>query len=214
MEYKVIDFDSWQRRPYFRHYHTDVPCTYSLTVKLDITGIRRCGVKLYPALLYAVATIIGRHEEFRTAFRKDGSLVVYDHLDPCYTIFHTDDESFSNLWSEYDSSWRTFLERYQEDKKEYGDVRGLEAKPDCPENSFPFSMIPWVSFDSFNLNLKKDHDYLIPIFTAGRFYEEGGRILIPLSLQVHHAVIDGYHASRFLSELQDFLSDVDVWKGR
>ena len=37
----------------------------------------------------------------------------------------------------------------------------------------------------------------------GRFRESGGSTSLPLALQAHHAVCDGYHACRFLSILQD-----------
>jgi chloramphenicol O-acetyltransferase len=57
-----------------------------------------------------------------------------------------------------------------------------------------------------NLNLKKGYDYLLPIFTFGKYYEDGGKYYIPLSIQVHHAVCDGFHVCRFLDELQDLLN--------
>ena len=66
-------------------------------------------------------------------------------------------------------------------------------------------MIPWASFDGFNLNLQNGYRYLPPIFTMGKFYEEGGKILLPLAVQVHHAVCDGFHLCRFVNELQESL---------
>ena len=58
----------------------------------------------------------------------------------------------------------------------------------------------------FRGSLKKGYDYLLPIFTFGKYYEEGGKYYIPLSIQVHHAVCDGFHVCRFLDELQDLLN--------
>ena len=34
-----IDYDAWPRRPYFEHYHRDVPCWYSMTADVDITAL-------------------------------------------------------------------------------------------------------------------------------------------------------------------------------
>lgn len=79
------------------------------------------------------------------------------------------------------------------------------GKPGMPENVFPVSMIPWATFEGFNLNLQKGYDYLLPIFTMGKFYEESGRRFLPLSVQVHHAVCDGFHLCRFLRELQELI---------
>lgn len=80
------------------------------------------------------------------------------------------------------------------------------GKPDVPDNCFTVSMIPCVSFEGFNLNLQKGYDYLLPIFTMGKYYEENGRILLPLAIQVHHAVCDGFHVCRFINELQELIN--------
>src|SRR5699024_1979871 len=52
MQFEKIDRETWTRREYFEHYFGAVPCTYSMTVKLDITPILESGRKLYPSLLY------------------------------------------------------------------------------------------------------------------------------------------------------------------
>ena len=46
----------------------------------------------------------------------------------------------------------------------------------------------------------------IPIFTLGKYYEEDGKILLPLAVQVHHAVCDGFHICRFVNELQELIN--------
>ena len=101
MAFEIIDINGWKRREYFEHYFTNIPCTYCMIVKLDITLIKKKRMKLYPAMLYYLATIVTRHPEFRTAFNQAGELGIYDEMLPGYTIFHEDTETFSNLWTEY-----------------------------------------------------------------------------------------------------------------
>ena len=125
---------------------------------------------------------------------------------PSYTVFHKDTETFSELWTEYSSDYGTFCSRYENDVVCYGGRKGLAGKPGMPENVFPVSMIPWTSFEGFNLNLQKGYDYLLPVFTMGKFYEENDRLLIPLSVQVHHAVCDGFHLYRFLNGVQELIN--------
>ena len=151
-------------------------------------------------------TILNRHEEFRTALDKNGQVGVFSEMLPCYTIFHKETETFSSIWTEFTADYTEFLQNYQKDIDAYGERKGMFAKPNPPENTFPVSMIPWTSFEGFNLNLKKGYDYLLPIFTFGKYYEDGGKYYIPLSIQVHHAVCDGFHVCRFLDELQDLLN--------
>lgn len=205
MTFTPIDKAHWARREYFDHYVSQVPCTYSMTVSLDITRLRQAGRRLYPAMLHALTTAVNRHAEFRTAFSAGGALGVYSDMVPCYTVFHRESETFSNLWTEYFPRYEDFLAAYETDLQLYGDRLGMTGKPGVPENSFPVSMVPWASFEGFNLNLQKGYDYLLPIFTIGRYREEGERTLLPLAAQVHHGVCDGFHLCRFLNDVQELL---------
>lgn len=207
MSFTKIDQRNWDRKEYFEHYFSDIPCTYSMTVKLDITQIKKEGQRLYPAMLYCIATIVNRHVEFRTALNEAGELGYYHDMLPCYTVFHKETETFSNLWTEYHSDYKAFLAAYKADLASYGNRTGMTGKPGVPENSFPVSMIPWSTFEGFNLNLQRGYTYLIPIFTIGKFYQESGKIWLPLAIQVHHAVCDGFHVCRFVHELQELVNN-------
>lgn len=208
MAFLKIDRSTWKRKEYFEHYFSDLPCTYSLTTKLNITPLRTSGLSLYPAMLYALTTVVNRHEEFRTALDEQGAVGIFDEMHPCYTVFHKDTETFSNIWTEYDSDYTTFLAIYKSDMGQYGGVQGILAKSAQPENTFPVSMLPWMSFDGLNLNLQKGFAYLLPIFTIGKFFEQDGVTLLPIAVQVHHAVCDGFHVSRFLAEVQAVLNEL------
>ncbi len=205
MIWKKIDRTLWAREEAFVHFSSDLPCTYSLTAKLDITPLRQAGLRLYPAMLHALSTVVNRHEEFRTALDSDGNPGVFQELWPSYTIFHPDSETFSNLWTRYEPEYAAFLAGFERDLAQYGEEKGLLGKPNPPANTFPVSMLPWIGFEGFNLNLQKGYDYLLPIFTMGKFDERNGKTLLPLAVQVHHAVCDGFHLSRFLEELQALL---------
>lgn len=206
MVFEKIDRSSWKRNEYFENYFTNIPCTYSMTVKLDITQIKKKRMKLYPAMLYYLATIVNRHSEFRTAINQEGELGIYDEMIPSYTIFHEDTETFSNLWTPYIPDFEAFSMAYANDMQRYGSNYGMIEKPDVPENVFNVSMIPWSTFDGFNLNLQKGYDYLIPIFTMGKYYRDDEKIILPLAIQVHHAVCDGFHICRFVNELQELIN--------
>ena len=71
-----------------------------------------------------------------------------------------------------------------------------------PENTFDVSMIPWFRFSAFNLNIHGGGKHLLPIFTMGKTHAAEGRTLLPLSIQVHHAVCDGFHLSRLVADIQ------------
>ena len=205
MNFTIINRDTWDRKEYFEHYFSEIPCTYSMTVKLDITKIKNSNQKIYPTMLYLITKVVNNHSEFRTTININGQLGIFDEMLPCYTIFNKDTETFSNIWTEYSNDYNVFYKSYKKDIELFGSVKRMIAKPEIPVNSFTVSMIPWTSFDGFNLNLQKGYNYLLPIFTIGKYYEENEKYIIPLAIQVHHAVCDGFHICRFVNELQKLI---------
>ena len=159
-----------------------------------------------PAMLHSLATVVNRRQEFRMALDENGSPGSFDQLSPSYTVFHPKTETFSCLWTEYTPDYALFLRRYEEDMRLYGEVEAFEAKPNTPAASFNVSMIPWQSFSSFHLELPRGEDYLLPHFHLGTLPPGGGKAAAAPALQVHHAVCDGFHACRFVEELQALVS--------
>ena len=188
------------------HYHKNIPCTYSLTVKLDISRIIKENRHLYSTRIFYLTKLINTHQEFRTCFNAKGQLGFYDKMIPSYTVFNKETHNFTSIWRDIPNSYKDFYNEYQKDVQTYGMNKGLEGKPNIPENIYNISMIPWITFESFNLNLQKGYDYLLPIFTFGKYFQENEKYLIPLSVQVHHAVCDGFHISRLINEFQTILS--------
>ncbi|CDL63209.1 Chloramphenicol acetyltransferase [Klebsiella pneumoniae IS39] len=79
------------------------------------------------------------------------------------------------------------------------------------ENMFFVSANPWVSFTSFDLKTWPIWTTSSPpVFTMGKYYTQGDKVLMPLAIQVHHAVCDGFHVGRMLNELQQYC---DEWQG-
>lgn len=208
-----MDLTQWARQEHFQHYLSQVPCTYSMTTRLDVSPILRAGEKLYPAMLYCIARTVNRHTEFRMDLDGEGRLGYYGQMHPCYTVFHKDTETFSNLWTEYAEDYEVFRRSYQQDLERYGGVHSMQGKPDVPANTFPVSMIPWESFDGFNLNLEQGYRYLLPIFSMGKYTAVGERYEMPISIQVHHAVCDGFHVCRFLADLREAVAAFDRREG-
>lgn len=210
--FKPIDTSSWKRKPYFDHYFNQIRCTYSITVNIDITKVLsfkdRNKIKLYPLLIYVISKAVNKYEEFRTAINDRGEIGVWETLSPCYTVFHKDSESFSNIWTEWNDDLNLFLSNFEQDSKRFGQIDRIDAKPNTPANVFPISSLPWTTFTGFNLNIFADGTYLLPIFTYGKYFKDGNRYLIPLSIQVHHAVCDGFHVSRLINEIQQECSNM------
>ena len=202
MTFHPIDLSTYPRREHFQHYLEKVPCSYSMTVQLEITPLLHTGYKLYPVLIHCISRAVNKSSAFRMGLDANGNPGIYDTVFPSYTIFHKDTETFSSLWTEYHEDFSQFHQAYQRDLAQYGDDKAFSPKPPI-SNAFYISAIPWVTFQSFQLTIGGSQS-LAPIFTFGRYFESDGRTLLPLALQVHHAACDGYHAAQFVDALQEF----------
>lgn len=214
MKFHVIDREDWNREQYFEHY-LKLKCTFSMTVNVDITmllgEVYQKGIKFYPVFIYLISRVVNNHKKFRTFFNDEGVLGYWEEMIPSYTIFHKDDKSFSSIWTDYSSDFRTFYNNYEDDMRCYANVHGLFTKENIPPNVFPISSIPWISFTGFNLNINNDENFLLPIITCGKYFNEGNKVMLPVSLQVHHSVCDGYDASQFIEDLQQLSNTCNEW---
>lgn len=213
MEHKKIDINNWSRKSCYNNFINDTPCTYSMCVNIDITHlltiVKNSDIKFFPTFLYALSNIINNHKEFRMSLDTEENLGYYDICNPCYTVFHKETETFTNVWTEYNENFNSFYKNYQYDITKY--ENDCENSKELKEsNVFNVSCIPWTSFTGFNLNLQKGYKYLTPIFTIGKYFESDNKTLLPLAVQVHHAVCDGFHVSRFLNELQDWCNSFEI----
>ncbi len=213
MQFIKIDLENWSRKETYLRFIDNNPCTYSMTVNLDITDflaqVKAGKLSFFSSFLFVLSNAVNMHKEFRMAFDDNKNLGYYPYSNPCYTIFHEQTETFTTAWTEYSADFTQFMQNYKSDMEKYKN-NCKNSKPMNTQNYFNLSAIPWTSFTGFNLNIQKGYDYLAPIFTIGKYFENNEKILMPLAIQVHHAVCDGYHVSKFTDNLQNKLNSFKV----
>ncbi|AGI91459.1 type A chloramphenicol O-acetyltransferase [Streptomyces albidoflavus] len=206
-----IDLDTWPRRQHFDHYRRRVPCTYAMTVEVDVTAfaaaLRRSPRKSYLAQVWALATVVNRHEEFRMCLTASGDPAVWPVVHPAFTVFNPERETFACVWAPYDPDFGTFHDTAAPLLAEHSRATDFFPQGNPPPNAFDVSSLPWASFTGFTLDIRDGWDHLAPIFTLGRYTERDARLLLPLSVQIHHAAADGFHTARLTDELQTLLAD-------
>ena len=208
MNFTPIDLRTWPRGQMFYYFSQMAPTGYSMTVNVDVTEmrkpIREAGLKFFPAYLWLVTKNLNRQTEFKVA-EKDGVLGFYDSLTPLYASFHENDHTFSLMWTEYTDDFLQFHQAYLENQAQFGHNHGVLCQPQTPPpaNAYTVSCVPWVSFTHFAVHSYENKPYYFPSVEAGKFFEEAGRILMPLSITCHHATTDGYHIKCFLDSLQE-----------
>lgn len=188
----------WSRRETYLHYRQRNPCSYSVTQTVDVTALKRAGVPFAPALIHAICRVVNRLPALRMA-EQGGEVGYWEEVWPAHTVFHPETETFSVLWTEYHPDFAVFLQRYGADLAEFGDQPAFFPKGPPPAHGLNISIAPWLDFTAFNLDFGRE--YLLPVFTAGRYRESGGRVLLPLAVQANHAACDGWHVAQFFAGL-------------
>ena len=195
--YKVIDRETYYRKGVFRHFSEDCKCSVSMTARVDVTDLvrrsRDTGTKFYLNFLYLLTKTLNSREDYRMAWLwQTNELICYDVIHPIQYVFHEDTETCTPVYTTYREDYAAFyadalrdLERAKE-TREYG----LDAANH--PNWFDASYIPWLSYDSLHIELPDGYLYLAPIVNWGRYREENGRLVMPVSLRLNHAVADGY----------------------
>ncbi|SHN87266.1 type A chloramphenicol O-acetyltransferase [Desulfitobacterium chlororespirans] len=214
MKFIEVEMEQWARKKHYEHYSKHVRCSYSLTVEIDIsgllTGLKAKGRKAYPAQIYMLSAVANQFQEFRMSTNEEKRLGYWDVINPMYTVLNRETETFSAIWTKYDSCFHRFYRACLEDATQYANGV-LFPQDNLPPNIFNISSIPWLDFTAFNLNVPSQDNYLLPIFTIGKYRKEKGKTLMPLAIQCHHAVCDGLHVGRFIDALRYMAVNWDEW---
>jgi chloramphenicol O-acetyltransferase type A len=209
---REIDLDAWARRAHFEKFKDWHDPWFNVCGNVDVgamlAAVRRRGVRPTAAIVYAVARTANDIPEFRWRIRGD-SVVEHDVVHPATTIL-VDGGLFSFCTFGYDEDFATFAEEYATRVDEVRERPTLEEEPGRDDLLF-MTAIPWVSFTSFSHPSPTIPADCFPRFAWGRYVEQGGRVLMPLSVQGHHALVDGYHAGRYFERFQAYAADPGAW---
>lgn len=215
MAFEKIDMEKWPRRDHYRYYTQNIPTSYQVNVMLDVTALRkRChkkDIRFYPAMIYAIMWGINANENFRMAVDADGAPGICDICHPSYTIFHEDDKTFSDIWTEWNPDFKTFYEAVVKDMEDYKDVKGVKARDGRPDAFTPISCVPWISFTGIGHDTPGPRQMYFPVITFGKYYKDRKRWLLPFGIYVNHAAADGYHTSMLLRDIQDMCDQCKDW---
>lgn len=211
MAFQPVDLQSYPRREHYEHF-LKLRLTYSAVVQIDITTLRatakRTGNRIYPTQIWMLTTATNRVPEFRMSRDEQVRLGVWETLVPFYTVLNEQSRTFSSLWTPYSTHFPAFHAQCIATIDQFA-TRAFVPQAEVPANMLNVSSIPWVEFTGFNLNLPTD--FLLPILTIGKHLERDGRTWMPLAVQVHHAVCDGWHLGVFVEQVQSIADDAEAW---
>ncbi|MFX0185930.1 MAG: CatA-like O-acetyltransferase [Candidatus Hodarchaeota archaeon] len=204
---RYIDIQTWSRREHFNLFNSYNHPHFSMSANLDLTVfhsvVKQRGVSLTVAIVYVIARASNAIPEFRYRIRAD-KVVEHEIVHPSFTIL-VDEDIFSFCTVDYSEDFPVFAARAAEQIVNV--KKHLELANDPKRDDYLFmTTMPWVSFTSFIHPMQLHPTDSVPRFAWGKIFEEGGFLKLPLSVQGHHALMDGIHMGRFYEKVQNYCS--------
>ncbi len=214
--YRVIDRESYYRRGVFRHFSEDCKCSMSMTARLDVTELaarsRASGTKFSLNFLYLLAKTLNSREDYRMGWLwQTEELICYDVIHPTQYLFHEDTETCTPVYSRYCEDYDAFYRAAAADLARAAQTRDYALDAAGHPNSFDASYIPWLSYDALHVELPDGYLFFAPIVNWGRWREENGRLMMPVSVRLNHAVADGFLLANVFRLLQ---KEIDAFCAR
>jgi len=210
---EYLDLTNWARRDLFEFFIGYTNPYFNVCTRVDVTKLvalvhDRPGVRISLALHYFALRVANEIEPFRYRL-KDEKVFVYDVVNGGTTVL-LPNESFAYAYFNYQRDFEKFL---SDMGKAVDDVRTGSGplKPTMRDDVIYHTTLPWISFTSFAHARTKGRGDSIPRIVFGKFTKENERIMLPISVEVHHALMDGLHVGRYLSRLEDALAEPECF---
>jgi chloramphenicol O-acetyltransferase type A len=200
---RYIDMESYPRKSHFAFFNAMAYPYVGLTANVDVTKLvsfaKEKGHSTFHAVLWAAATAANAVPELRQRI-VDGQIVEFDHCDTAHTVAMPD-KTFVNCRTDCRMGLEAFLEdakrRQEEAKTQHGFL--LTAVDETP--LIFASCMPWVAFTQVIQPTPIPADSN-PRIVFGKYIRQSEQVLMPLSLQGNHALIDGWHIAEFFRIFQ------------
>lgn len=197
MNYKIIDKEKYYRKGVYRHFTQDCKCSSSMTARIDVTDLvdysKRTDTKFYINFLYLLTKVLNSRDDYKMSYIwQTNELICYDKINPIQYVFHEDTETCSPVYSTYYEDYETFYKAAVDDIETAKENREYNLDSENHPNWFDASYISWLSYDSLNIELPDGYLYFLPIINWGKYREENGKLMMPITVRLNHAVADGY----------------------
>jgi chloramphenicol O-acetyltransferase type A len=205
---KYLDTKTWTRREVFEFFRDFDKPYFNLCTRLDITRLLevlhdRHDVSTMLAYHYFALRAANEIEPFRYRLR-EGKVIIHDVIHGGTTVL-LPNENFTLAYFDYDEDFAKFMSAASSAVKEV--VKGDGAfRPDPSDDRIHFTTLPWVAFTSFSHARNWRREDSVPKMAFGKFVKENKRTLLPFSVEVHHALMDGLHVGRYVTRLEEILA--------
>ncbi len=212
-----LDTTTWARRDAFEFFRQFDKPYFNVCVRLDVARLKavlaaRGSGGLSLACYFIALRLANLHEPFRLRL-EDGRVRVHDEVHGSTTVLRDDGESFFFAEFDHTADFDAFAAQAGAAIDAARTLRAaFEPKPDDAARVY-FTSLPWLHFTSFSHARNWKTEDSIPRFAFGRAQAEGGALWLPMSVEVHHALMDGVHVGRYVQAFEAALREPEAWLG-
>ena len=208
----MLDMEKYNRIQHFNYFSTLAHFYVGVTVEVDITRfmvkIRQKGYPFFLSFLYIMGNAANSVPQLRQRIYGGSRIIEYDECPSSVTVLKAD-ESFVYCDIHTQTPFEDYLIRAKKDQeaaKSEGTIDNV-TNEEMELSRFFISSTPWFSYTSI-IQPTPDPADSNPRITWGKFFEREGKTLIPVSILVHHALVDGVHLGKFYEKLNGLLQEL------
>jgi chloramphenicol O-acetyltransferase type A len=205
----LVDLKTWKRRDHYELFRKYQQPFFSVTVDVDVTRVwkycrRPASPSFFLTSLFLMLRAVNDVEAFRLRLRPRG-VWRHDVVGVGATIRRAD-ETFGFARLEPAETLEEFVAIGNDAVANAMRPGELEREKQTDEVVY-HSVLPWFRFTAYTNALRSGDS--IPRIVFGRAVPEGRRMLMPVAVEVHHALVDGLDVARFFDRF-----DRELQRGR
>ena len=198
MDMKRIDMATYPRRAHFEHFIGMSYPYVGMTVEVDVTDLlalcREKKISFYLMVMHAVALAADEVPEFRRRIDQ-GGIVEYEACPTSHTELKPDG-TYVYCTLRHHMPLAEFVPMAEAARKVAQESGSIEEDADV-KSMYYISTVPWIRYAQVIQPTAGGEDSN-PRFVWGKYQADAaGKVTMPLSVLVHHALADGLHIARF-----------------
>ncbi len=202
-----LDLNTWNRKEHFLFFKQMEEPFYGITTSIDCTKAyakaKELGVSFFSYYLHKTLSAVNAIENFRYRIIED-EVYVFDVIDASATVMR-EDTTFGFSYMPFSEEIIGFAKTVQTEIERIQSTTGVFTR-EYPENLIHFSALPWINFSSLSHARSFSWPDSCPKISYGKLLDENGKKTMPISVHVHHGLVDGYHVGLFLDALQQLMN--------
>ena len=206
---KVIDISTWKRKEHYQFFKDYEEPFFGVTVNIDCTRAYKYAkdnkLSFFLYYMYQSLMAVNAVEEFRCRI-EEGKVVCYDKIH-CSTTALNVNNLFAFAFMPHTDSFEAFYEQAQKEIATIKSIEGMNINESSGRiDVIHYSTVPWFSFTGLTHERNFSRPDSIPKITFGKYFKEGDKLMLPVALNGHHGLMDGYHIGQHLEIFQQLLN--------